>query len=571
MCIGGVEKMGSDFFWRKTSQFGGLLGNLVYTISSRYTADPMPNQQQLLLSLMKKNADTEYGKKYNFKDITTFEEYQDNVPITDYDDYEPFIDRMIAGEQNLITYKKIKNYIQTSGSAGKPKLIPLCGKAVWNFQIMGFCAPLAATLNYYKKQGLPMPGQHSFLTIEVINRDLPNGNKASCLSAIPFNLLRPIAQFFSVTPKAILYPEQPEETDMNYLKLRFALENPSVTALTAALVMYLVSMFEYLEKNWQVLVEDIEKGTISESVRCPEELRKQLLKKCRPNPQRAAQLRAEFEKGFDTPIGPRIWPDLAWTSAMRGGSLAVYAGKLKKYCGDLPFNNTGYAASESLMAMPLEMSALDAVLLPKSCLFEFLPVDAPAGTRPLLMDQLEVGKEYEVIITNLAGLYRYRMYDVVRVTGFYQKTPKVEFLYRSNLVLNITGEKTTQQMLDWAVEKACTQVGLPYSRFCAYGSMEDGKLPYYNILIEPKDDSDVDLTLLADALDKAFCDSNLYIDVRRREDVLGKTQVHLLQKGTFDAYTDSLRQQGINISQVKPVTILNTNERQEFFLSHITH
>lgn len=256
---------------------------------------------------------------------------------------------------------------------------------------------------------------------------------------------------------------------------------------------------------------------------------------------------------------------------MRGGSLALYAEKLKKYCGDLPFNNTGYAASESLMAMPLEMSALDAVLLPKSCLFEFLPVDAPPGSRPLLMDALEVGKDYEVIITNLAGLYRYRMYDVVRVTGYYQKTPKVEFLYRSNLVLNITGEKTTQQMLDWAVEKACSQVGMPFSRFCAYGTAEDGELPCYNILIEPKYDAQADLTALADALDNALCASNLYIDVRRREDVLGKTKVHLLQKGTFDAYTDSLRQQGINISQVKPVTILNTQERMQFFLAHITH
>lgn len=563
--------MGSQFLWQKTSQFGGFLGNLVFNISSRYTADPMPNQQQLLESLMQKNADTEYGKKYGFKDIKTFDEYRERVPLSDYDDYEPYVDRMIAGEQNLITYKKINKYIQTSGSAGRPKLIPLCGKAIWNFQIMGFCAPLGSTLNYYKNRNEQMPGQHSFLTIEVVNRDLPNGNTASCLSAIPFNLLRPIAQFFSVTPKAILYPEQPESTDMNYVKLRFALENSNVTALTAALVTYLESMFEYLEKNWQVLVEDIEKGTISESVRCPEELRKKLLKKCKPNPERAAELRAEFEKGFDTPIGPRIWPHLAWTSAMRSGALALYAEKLKYYCGDLPFNNTGYAASESLMAMPLEMSALDAVLLPKSCLFEFLPVDAPAGTKTLLMDELEVGKDYEVIITNLAGLYRYRMYDVVRVTGFYQKTPKVEFLYRSNLVLNITGEKTTQQMLDWAVERACKEVGLSYSRFCVRGVMQQGTAPYYDVLIEPLNETNADLSALACALDDALRQSNLYIDVRRREDVMAPTQVHLLHKGTFDAYTDSLRQQGVNVNQVKPVTILNTDERLEFFLAHIAH
>ena len=247
----------------------------------------------------------------------------------------------------------------------------------------------------------------------------------------------------------------------------------------------------------------------------------------------------------------------------------MYAEKLKKYCGDLPFNNTGYAASEALMAMPLTMSAMDGVLLPKSCLFEFLPLDAPEGTRPLLMDALEEGKEYEVIITNLGGLYRYRMYDVVRVTGFYQKTPKVEFLYRSNLVLNITGEKTTQQMLDWAMERACKQVGFAYNRYCVHGVTEDGQPPHYEFFAEPQGESAIDNAALTEALDKALRQSNLYIDVRRREDVLSAPKLHFLPAGTFDAYTDTLRQKGISISQVKPVTILNTPERTDFFLSQI--
>lgn len=561
--------MGNDFAWRKMSQFCGHLGNIVFRVSSRYTADPMPNQQQLLEMLMQKNAATEYGKKYGFEKITTFEQYQDCVPLTSYEDYEPYIERMLNGEQGLITYKKIKRYVQTSGSAGKPKLIPLCGKAIWNFQIMGFCAPMGSSLNYYKQRGEELPAQRSFLLIEVVNKDLPNGNKSSCLSALPFNLLRPFSSFFSVTPKEIFYPEKPDETDMNYFKLRFALENEGVTALTAALVTYIESMFEYLEKNWQILVDDIEKGTIDSSVRCPEQLRKKLLRKCRPNPERAAWLRREFEKGFDTPIAPRIWPELAWTSAMRSGSLALFAEKLKKYCGDLPFNNTGYVASESLMAMPLEMSATDGVLLPKSCLFEFLPVGAPEGTRPLLLDQLEVGKDYEVIITNLAGLYRYRMYDVVRVTGYYQKTPKVEFLYRSNLVLNITGEKTTQKMLDWAVDKACAEVGMQYDRFCFEGVLQDGQTPYYNILFEaPEADAEV-RAKIGPVLDKYLRESNLYIDVRRREDVLACPQVQFLIPGTFDAYTQSLREKGVNINQVKPVTILNTQERKDFFLARV--
>ena len=293
--------MGTSKLWQKTSQFGASMGNLVLNISSRFTADPMPNQQKLLLSLMKKNAATEYGKKYGFANIETFEQFQQKVPITDYDDYEQYVERMLAGENNLITYKRIKRYVQTSGSAGKPKYIPLCAKAIWNFHIMGFCAPLGVTQNYYKNRGEQMPGQRSLLLIEVVNRVLQNGCTASCSSAVPLNLLRPLAGFFSVTPKEVLYPEKPEEMDMNYLKLRFGIEDSGVTALTAVLITYLESLFEYLEKNWPVLVNDIEKGIINDAIQCPPDLRAKLQKKCRPNPERAAQLRAEFEKGFDTP------------------------------------------------------------------------------------------------------------------------------------------------------------------------------------------------------------------------------------------------------------------------------
>ena len=176
-------------------------------------------------------------------------------------------------------------------------------------------------------------------------------------------------------------------------------------------------------------------------------------------PDRAAELRSEFEKGFDTPIVPRIWKNCCWMFGMGAGSLEVYSKKLGRYTGNLPIHNMGYGASEDLVAVPIALNSNDCVILPHNGFFEFLPVGAPEGTRPFTISEVKPGEEYEIIITNLSGLYRYRIDDVVEVTGFYKQSPTVMFKYRLNQVLNIGGEKTDQSMVDWAVEQMCDRFG----------------------------------------------------------------------------------------------------------------
>ena len=83
-----------------------------------------------------------------------------------------------------------------------------------------------------------------------------------------------------------------------------------------------------------MLCNDIEKGTIDESVRMPADLREKLLKKLKPNPKRAAQLRAEFRKGFDDPIVPRIWKRCGWMYGMGTGALSHYQQRLRRYIGE---------------------------------------------------------------------------------------------------------------------------------------------------------------------------------------------------------------------------------------------
>ena len=72
------------------------------------------------------------------------------------------------------------------------------------------------------------------------------------------------------------------------------------------------------------------------------------------------------------------------------------------------------------------------VLIPDGGFYEFIPARDSYAGRTLTIDELEVGENYEIIVTNLSGFYRYRLQDVIRVTGFYNETPLVRFVYRKN-------------------------------------------------------------------------------------------------------------------------------------------
>ena len=86
----------------------------------------------------------------------------------------------------------------------------------------------------------------------------------------------------------------------------------------------------------------------------------------------------------------------------------------------------------------------------------------------LTLDQLEVGGKYEIIITSICGFCRYRMKDAIELTGFYHKNPTIRFLYRVDQTVNITGEKTTETALRYAVSNASKELGIDMIDYCMY-------------------------------------------------------------------------------------------------------
>ncbi|MBQ6862989.1 MAG: GH3 auxin-responsive promoter family protein [Clostridia bacterium] len=552
--------------------FGAMLGIAEHIKLYLYSKDATAMQKRLLLRLMRDNRTTEYGKKNGFKDVKSVADYQRIVPLSDYLDYEEYVHRMADGEKGLITNRFVRRFTESSGSTGRSKLVPLSGHAEWNCQCFSFSAPVGCAVKYFaKEKHRPLPPQRGLLTAEISARKLKGGATVSCLSSIPLLNLKPIVPFITSSPKEVLFPAQQEDTDMHYVKLRFALQEDDISYLGTIFITTLESMFFYMEENWELLCRDIEKGTIDESIRMSAQLRKKLTKRLRPRPERAEELRKEFRKGFDTePIIPRIWPACGWLYGMGTGALSHYAKKLRRYIGEeMPIHYLGYAATEALMAVPIELDSFEYVLLPHNAFYEFLPLDAPEGSRPLTISEVQPGEEYELILTNLSGFYRYRIEDVVRVTGFYHQSPKVTFCYRLNQIANISGEKVNQMAFDEIVGHFSEKMNELFIGYSIYADRSTSPGHYVLLLETANEHSVADEEEYARIFERTFCDGNVSVEPLINSGALGHCEVHFLTKGTYDAYRELLRQNGANLNQVKPIKVITTDMQKDFFFNRI--
>lgn len=520
--------------------------------------------KQLLLDLMKRNATTEYGEKFHFGAIDTIEAYKKNVPFSTYDDYGPYIDRMIKGEEGLITNEPIVHYALTSGSVDNPKKIPVSADTVKLYREYATQFSFAVISRELGKKWKKGRGLN---LMEVKFETLPNGLFAGSISGRGVYSIKNLLFLMFTSPKELVFPT--EIMDSKYAHLRFALTDKSLSYIVSAFMTSISDLMKYLEMNWELIVSDIEKGTIDPQIKMPDSVREKLLKKIKPDPQRAAALRKEFQKGFSDPIIPRIWPDLAFVHAIGSGGFSVYTDKMRSYLGDIPIYFSVYAASESIMAICNEMEAQEFVLIPDSAFYEFIPADQEDSSETLTLGELETGKDYEIIITNTSGFYRYRIKDVIRVVGWHQNCPKIKFVYRLNQMVSIAGEKTTEECISWAVKEFAKEAGCALVDYSVYAdtAVSPGR---YVLFMETekrmqKSKHDAYQKIMEEKLSMA----NPSIGSKIKSGVLTQSAISFVQEETYALYRDLMIMRGISGNQLKPVRVIDTLIKENFFFALI--
>ena len=538
-------------------------GNDVRKSVEAMTQDPMKYNADLLMKILNDNKDTEYGQKYDFANIKSVEDYQSKVPITDYDSYADYIYRMTEkGEKNLLTSYEVIHYAKSSGTMGNPKRIPITSLN----QEINMKYNYAYLFNLFaEKVGFGWI-KYPFLNLtELSISKLPSGDTYGSISGKIMDVFGDRISEFTTSPAEALIPKV--GTDIRYINVRFALTNPDISFTLTSFVSLFLEALRYIKGNWELLVNDIEKGTIDESIKMPSEVRESLLGKIEPMPERADELRKIFEEGFDEPIVPKIWPKMLLLIGCGSGEFLNYLKKIKVFTGpDFNFALIGLTASEGIFSLFTELNNPDSVLIPDSMFYEFLPLDADGDySKIVTMDKLEEGKEYEVITTNLSGFYRYRMKDVVRCTGKYNNTPMIEFLYRIDQCLCLAGEKVNGENLRAAAFKTEKDFGFDLIDFSVYADSDSSPMKYVYLMEVEDLPEDATKERIQEKLNENFCAMDPVLRNKIEKSIIGKTELHFLQSETYLLYKELMVARGTSPAQVKPPRILRDEQDIRFF------
>lgn len=536
------------------------------------TKRPMELTTNLLMKLLDDNKDTEYGKKYDFAGIKTIEDYQKKVPVVVYDNLAPYLERMMEGEKNLLTAYNYNHFNETSGTVGAPKVVPMTDEQ------SGVFAKYNNLLMYGimrdKLDPTWMEGR-GFCTSSGNCRTLKSGLTVGEASAKMADYIKggkdaldAMIRTLYTSPLEGLNPEH--GVDTKYVHTRFALMDREVRGMITGFYSVIVLFLRYIEDKYEMLIHDIETGTISDDVEMPDSVRESLLKKIEPMPERAAELREAFKNGVDEPWVKKVWPHFMYITGAGGDGFEVYDRLIKEhYAGEGIANiYSGITASEGLWSVPSGVNDFDSIMAPGAAFVEFLPVEAGDDfTKCVTMDKLEVGKVYELIITNLSGFWRYRMSDAVMVTGFMNKTPKVQFMYRVNRTINLAEEKTTEKALQIAVENTCKDMDIQLADFSVYANT-DVTPNRYDFLIEPlREVKKFDMEALKECMFKRLCEANpVYFDCYD-DHWLDKPEVYFLQPETSLLYRDMMVFKGASLNQLKPVRVIMNERQKKFFFA----
>jgi hypothetical protein len=219
----------------------------------------------------------------------------------------------------------------------------------------------------------------------------------------------------------------------------------------------------------------------------------------------------------------------------KGGSVGIRLREFPRWFGRTPVRDLGYMASEAQMTLPISDSGSAGILAVDENFYEFIPEAEIRASSPAVLTsaELEEGASYYVVLTTRAGLYRYDMNDVVRVTGFYNRTPLIEFVRKGRDVTNITGEKlhVNQVMQAMALAQASSGVAVRHFRACA-----DAEKSLYAFAVELHDTAATaePLSRMLREVDRALRELNVEYAQKRESLRLAAPVLWVMKPGWFE-------------------------------------
>jgi hypothetical protein len=448
-----------------------------------YREHPHDIQKETLLNLLRRARETYWGEKYRYDEIQSVKAFQKTVPIQTYNDIRPYVDRLRDGETDVLWPGEVKWFAKSSGTTSdKSKFIPVTKEALEDCHLRGPKDVFAIYIKNHPETKV-LRGKTLILGGSHRVNNFSNNSYYGDLSAILIENVPFWTDLIRIPPAEIALIEEFEEKIEQIIETSL---DQNVTSLAGVPSWYLVLLKRILEKTG--------KNNILE-----------------------------------------IWPNLE-VFTHGGVNFEPYREQFKKIIpsDDMHYMET-YNASEGFFAIQDDPSRNDMLLmLDYGVFYEFIPMDEFGNENPqvLTLEEVELDKNYAMVISTNAGLWRYIIGDTIRFTG--RNPYRLKITGRTKHFINAFGEEVIIDNAENALQAACRQTGAIVNEYTAGPVfMGDNQKGAHHWIIEfEKEPSDINqfTTLLDEALQAVNSD---YEAKRHKDLTLEKLHLTVAPYGTF--------------------------------------
>ena len=523
-------------------------------------------EEATLRSILEYAKGSEWGKAHNFDEILSaksadelFSLYQKNVPPQDYEDLRPFIERHKNGEENILFPGKPMMYATTSGTTKEPKWIPITPAYYQNVFSKMSKLWLYTFIMHRPKT---FWGKCVSIVGKSIEGYAPDGTVCGSVSGVTQRDCPEFIKGLYSAPSEVFAIK--DYTARYYSLMRTGIEQ-NVSLLITANPSTIIELQKNVDAYLDDYIDDIEHGTLSAKMNIEPENRAALEARYKPNPKRAAELKALKEK-YGRILPKHYWPNLQLVTTWHCGNTSVYRDKYKDFFPEQTLDQEfGYFASECRAGLVMN-GGDDTVLFPHNHYFEFVEAESVESESPkfLQLHELQKGKRYVPYITTYGGLYRYNMNDLVECSGAYGTIPTIRFIQKINGIVSMTGEKLSERQFIDAVGETEKDTGEKLNFFVGFADIQESAYHFY-FEFQNKSLGQDFCDQFAAAIDKKLKAENVEYAAKRDSFRVKEPAGHLLVENSFEKYKALMIKNGARDGQFKMNLLMQDDKRHNHF------
>ncbi len=541
-----------------------IKGGREKAIMDRALQNPFWASCHTLRHILAYNRDTVYGREHDFAyildapdDQTLIARYREKISPSDYEAFRPYVDRQLAGEENVLVPGHPFMYATTSGTTAKPKFLPIS-------YAYKHVSHRISNLWFWILSRDPrvVGGKYLVVVSPAIEgrtkTGIPVGSISGYTQASSSKILR------SKIANPYFLADISDYTARYYAIMRMAIECRDLSLIVTANPSTITELLKNAEEFYDDYADDIEHGTLSEKVSIEPEIRELLKGRLHPNPKRARELRAIKEK-HPHPLPKDYWPEFAGLNTWKCGNTQIYIDKfIDAFPKDLRHIEIGYFASECRFGMPFDLSNWS-VPYAQFHFMEFVEESELESKNKhfLMLHELEEGKNYCVYISTFNGLYRYNMNDLVVCGPKYRNTPRVHMVQKINGIVSITGEKLYEKQFIDAVHWAESEKSLKAKFFVGFADVEKSRYDFFYEFEKPVDQ--ITASEFSEMVDQKLQKDNTEYAAKRKSLRLKHPSTFRLEMDSYRAFKRESLRKGLRDGQFKIVHLMQNQEKESIF------